>query len=412
MHQHRVVVTGIGVIAPNGIGKDAYWDALERGKSGIKRITGFDPEGLSCKIAGEVTDFNPLAYLDPKKSRRMARHTQFAVSGVRMAITDAGVDIHAIPENDGLLAFGVSTSAMDLIENQMKVLMKHGYRRIVPYGLVAATPHRVMGEILEHLAWKPRTILLTAACVSGLDAIGTAFTRIRNGEVKFAIAGGAEAAITPLTMGGLCAGGLMPEFNDHPEQASRPFDKYRCGGVLSEGCGVVTLEDRDYAMARGAHIYGEISGYGSAGDGYVEPGMHAAGLKDAILRTLDDANLSPKAIEAVAAHGPSDPLIDLVETDFLKEVFGAHAYNVPVSSIKSMVGNPFGCAGPLQLIAVMLWFAKDIVTPTINYDFPDPECDLYYVPNIAQPLRVSTVLLDCSGLGGTCSSLICKRSEL
>jgi 3-oxoacyl-[acyl-carrier-protein] synthase II len=267
-----------------------------------------------------------------------------------------------------------------------------------------------MGEIVENLGWKAPTMLLASACASGTDAIGSAFQRIRAGDAKFAIAGAADAAITPLIMGGLCSAGLTPEFNTYPEKASRPFDKYRCGGILSEGCGIVILEDMDYARVRGANIYGEILGYGTSGD--AESDMPASGLYEAICRALSDANLHPSVIEAVSAHAPSDPVIDRVETNFLKKIFGKHAYKIPVSSIKSMIGNPLGCAGPFQLIAALLWFAKDIVTPTINYDFPDPECDLYYVPNVARNLRISIALLDVGGLGGTCSALICKRSEL
>ncbi len=407
---YRVVVTGIGVIAPNGIGKEFFWEALENGKSGIKKISRFDPSGLPCQVAGEIPQFTPDQFIDRKSTRRMARSSQFAVCGAKMALIDAGLDTGNIDPEDGLISLGISTSAMDLIESQHQNFLKYGARRVIPYGIVAATPHRVMGELIEHLNWKTQTILLASACASSTDAIGVSFQKIRKGEVRIALAGATDAAITPLIMAGLSSAGLTPEFNENPEKASRPFDRLRCGGILSEGCGIVVLEELNYAVSRGAKIYGEIIGYGTSGEIFQE--NPSSGLKNAIRRAFNDSGISPGSVDGIAAHAPSDPLIDKIETYIIKDIFGTRAYDIPVSSIKSMTGNPLGCAGVFQTIAAMLWFNKNIVTPTINYEYPDPECDLFYVPNKAQNLVVNTVLLNCGGLGGTCSALLCRRINI
>jgi len=405
--EYRVVVTGIGAIAPNGIGKQSFWDALENGKSGIKRISRFDPSELPCQIAGEIPDFNPYIFIDRKTTRRMARATQFAVAGVKLALEDAGIDVSRINPDDGLITLGISSSAMDFIENQHKILLKHGAKRIFPYAIIAATPHRIMGEIVESLNWKTQTMLFASACASGTDAIGNAFKKIRDGEVRFAISGAADAAITPLIMAGLSSAGLTPEFNHDPAKASRPFDKLRCGGILSEGCGIVILEELNHAISRNAKIYGEIIGYGTSGE--ISEENPSSGLRNAIRRAMENTGISPSGIDVISAHAPSDPLIDKLETKIIKEIFGKRAYDIPVSSIKSMIGNPLGCAGPFQVIAAMLWFNKNILTPTINYEYPDPDCDLYYVPNKTEKIVVNTALLNCGGLGGTCSALICRR---
>ncbi|HOL36101.1 MAG TPA: beta-ketoacyl-[acyl-carrier-protein] synthase family protein [bacterium] len=407
---YRVVITGIGVIAPNGIGKDAYWDALEKGKSGIKKISRFDPSELPCQIAGEIPEFSPEDFIDRKTIRRMSRSSQFAVAGVMMALKDAGIDITKINPDDGLIVLGISSSAMDFIESQHKILLKYGAKKVSPYGFIAATPNRTMGEIVDYLGWKPNTLAVTAACASGTDAIGNAFQRIKKGNVKLAIAGATDAILTPLIMAGLSSSGIIPHFKENPELASRPFDRLRCGGIPSEGCGIVVLEEINYAISRGAKIYGEIIGYGTTGE--ISEENPSSGLKNAIKRAMDDAGICSNGIDVISAHAPSDIFIDKLETKIIKEIFGHRAYEIPISSVKSMTGNPLGSAGPFQTIAAMLWFEKNIVTPTINYEYPDSDCDLYYVPNRTRNLKVNTALLDCGGLGGTCSALICKRAEI
>ncbi|MCM8759340.1 MAG: beta-ketoacyl-[acyl-carrier-protein] synthase family protein [Candidatus Omnitrophica bacterium] len=409
---YRVVITGIGVIAPNGIGKDNFWLALQQGKSGIKKISRFDPTSLPCQIAGEIPEFKPEQFIEKKLARKMARSTQFAIAGVKLALEDAGIDIQKINPDDGLISLGISSSAMDLIESQYQVFIKYGAKKVSPYGFVAATPNRVIGEIIEYLRWKAQTISVTAACATGTDAIGNAFHRLRQGRAVVAIAGSSDAIITPLIMAGLSSSGIIPScVNNNPEKASRPFDRFRYGGIPSEGCGFVVLEHLDYALSRGAKIYGEIVGYGTSGEISSQENP-SSGLKGSIKRALEDAGISYSGIDVISAHAPSDPIIDRVETQILKEIFGIRAYDIPVTSIKSMVGNPLGSAGVFQIIAAMLWFNKNIVTPTINYEYPDPECDLYYVPNKTHNLVVNTALLNCGGLGGTCSALICRRFNI
>lgn len=408
--RQRVVITGIGVIAPNGIGKENFWEAIEKGKSGIKKISRFDPSELPCQIAGEIPEFNAEMFIDKKTARRMSRSSQFAVAGVALALQDAGIDISKINPEDGMIVLGVSSSAMDFIESQHKIFLRHGAKNVSPYGFIAATPNRVIGEVVEYLKWKAQTLSVTAACASGTDAIGNAYQKIKKSDVRIAIAGACDAIITPLIMAGLASSGIIPYFSENPEKASRPFDRLRCGGIPSEGCGIVVLEEFNHAINRRATIYGEIIGYGTSGE--ISEENPSSGLKNAIKRALDDSGISPAGVDAISAHAPSDQLIDKVETGIIKEIFGSHAYDIPVTSIKSMTGNPLGSAGVFQTIAAMLWFKKNIVTPTINYEYPDPDCDLYYVPNKSQNLVVNTVLLNCGGLGGTASALVCRRIDI
>ncbi|MCM8821955.1 MAG: beta-ketoacyl-[acyl-carrier-protein] synthase family protein [Candidatus Omnitrophica bacterium] len=411
--RNRVVVTGIGVIAPNGIGKESFWEAIEKGKSGIKKITRFDPSELPCQIAGEIPEFNPDQFIERKSARRMARTSQFAIAGVHLALKDAMIDLSQINPDDGLLVLGISSSAMELIEFQHKILLKYGARKVSPYSLVAATPHRLMGELISYLKWQTQTLPVTSACVSGIDAIGIGFQKIRRGDIRIAIAGASDAALTPLIIAGLSSSGLVPcFFKGDPEKSSRPFDLKRCGGLPAEGCGIVILEELSYAMSRGAKIYGEIIGYGNAGQVSASEQHSLSGLNTAIMRAMKDAGISPDSIDVISAHAPSDIFIDREETKIIKEVFGKRAYDIPVSSIKSMTGNPLGAIGAFQTAAAMLWFNKNIVTPTINYEYPDPECDLYYVPNKTHNLYVNTALLNCGGLGGTFSTLLCRRVEI
>ncbi len=249
----------------------------------------------------------------------MARSSQFAVCGVKMALEDAGLNLGKINPEEGLISLGISTSAMDLIESQYQIFLKHGARRIVPYGIIAATPHRVMGELIDYFGWKTRTILLASACASSTDAIGVSLQKIRKGEAKIAIAGATDAAITPLIMAGLSSAGLTPEFNENPEKASRPFDHLRCGGILSEGCGIVIMEELEHAIARKARIYGEIIGYGTSGE--ISEENPSSGIRNAIKRAFQDAGVSYESVDGILAHAPSDPLIDKVETDIIKEIF-------------------------------------------------------------------------------------------
>lgn len=403
----RVVITGIGVIAPNGIGKENFWKALKEGKSGIKKITSFDTTELPVKIAGEVTDFRPEDYIeDKKKIKRMARFSQFAVSCAKMAIEDACLDLKKIDTQKILISLGVSTSAMDLIEKEHRIFLKKGYKFISPFGIFSATPHKACQEILNEFKIDGSTITIATGCASGLDAVGLGFEKIQKGEYDVVIAGGVDASITPLIIGGLSSSHIMSLRNDEPEKASRPFDKYRDGGVLSEGGAIIIMEEFKFAINRNARIYCEVVSYGNWGESEFE--QIGIGFEKSMLNCLKKARLNVKKVDCIYAHGPSDPYLDYYETLAIKRVFKEHAYKIPVSSIKSMIGNPFSSGGVMQLIVGILSLNESIVVPTINYEYPDPMCDLDYVPNIARVCKVEVCLINSHGFGGSNSSLIIK----
>ncbi|MFN4226583.1 MAG: beta-ketoacyl-[acyl-carrier-protein] synthase family protein [Candidatus Ratteibacteria bacterium] len=406
----RVVITGIGVISPNGIGKENFWNALKEGKSGIKRITSFDTSDLPVKIAGEVSDFRPEDFIeDKKKIRRMARFSQFAVACAKMLFEDSNIDIKLINRVKTLICLGVSTSAMDLIESQHKNLLKRGYKSIFPYGIFAATPHKATQEILNEFNIEIPTFTIATGCASGLDAIGYGYQEIKKGNYDIVIAGGVDASITPLIIGGLSASKIMSLRNEEPEKASRPFDRLRDGGVLSEGAGMVVIEDYYSAIRRNANIYCEITGFGRWTE--KENSKPGEGFEKAMLNCLKDSFLEKESIDYISAHGPSDPFLDYFETLAIKNVFGKYAYKIPISSIKSMIGNPFSSGGVLQLISAIMAFWQKILPPTINYEYPDPLCDLDYIPNKPRISDVKYCLINSHGFGGSNSSLIIKKYE-
>jgi len=406
----RVVITGIGVIAPNGIGKENFWNALKEGKSGIKRITSFDPSNLPCQIAGEVIDFCPEKYIEDKKRiRRMSRTSQFAVSSAKMAVIDSGLNLKEIEPEKLLICIGVSTSAMDLFESQHKKFLGRGYKGITPFSIFFATPNIVSQEILNEFELEVTTSTLGSGCASGFDAIGYGFKEIQNGNYDIAIAGGSDASITPLIMAGLCASNIMSKRNEIPEKASRPFDKLRDGGVLSEGAGILIIEELAHALKRKANIYGEIIGYGKWGEKEItKPGI---GFEKAMENCIKDANINKNSIDCIYAHGPSDPFLDYYETVAIKNVFGEYAYKIPITSIKSMVGNPLGSGGVMQLIGSLFTLKKGIIPPTINYEYPDPLCDLDYTPNKYRIFNVEYCLINSHGIGGSNSSILVKKYE-
>jgi len=408
--KRRVVITGIGVIAPNGIGKENFWNALKEGKSGIKKISLFDASDLPVQIAGEVSNFRPEEFIeDRKKIRRMARFSQFAVAAAKMAIEDAGLNLQDIDSERLLISLGVSTSAMDFIEPQHKKFLKRGYKGIMPFGIFAAAPNMACEEILNGFHIESATSTVATGCAAGLDAVGFGFKEIQKGTYDFVIAGGADASITPLIVGGLCASKIVSERNNNPEKASRPFDKLRDGGVLSEGGAVVVLEELYSAVKRKAIIYGEIVGYGKWGE--KELTTPGGGFEKAMKMAFEDSFINKDSIECIYAHGPSDPFLDYFETVAIKKVFKENAYNLPITSIKSMIGNPFSSGGVLQLIGGIMTLNTGIIPPTINYEYPDPDCDLDYVPNKYRLCDVELCLINSHGFGGSNASLILKKYE-
>jgi 3-oxoacyl-[acyl-carrier-protein] synthase II len=403
----RVVITGIGVISPNGIGKEAFWEALRTGKSGIKKITSFDASSFPCRIAGEVTGLRVSDYLEKKEAKRMARFSQLATVAAKMALADAGLDLN-FPSFVRLgITLGVSTSALDLIEKEHKILLEKGPSFVNPYGIFSASPHAAAANISKLINAPGIQQTFANECTGGLDAIGFTFEKIKSGQITLGVCGGVDAPITPLLWGGFCQGGLVPSITDNPEGASRPFDLKRTVGIISEGAAIFVLEEMEWAIQRKAVIYNEIIGFASNSDNHLDEGM-----KEAMEKALFQAFVSPSEIDYISAHGPSHVLIDKVETNAIKKLFGQEAYRIPISSIKSMIGNPLAAGGPLQVAALPLTFQEGIIPPTINYQYPDPECDLDYVPNKPRYNNVKMALVNSHGIAGGNASLLLKKCRI
>jgi 3-oxoacyl-[acyl-carrier-protein] synthase II len=407
-----VVVTGLGVIAPNGIGIDAFWSTLVAGRSGIKRITRFDASGLKSQIAGEVQDFDPVDYVGAGfKVKRRARHTQFALAATAMALQDAAVNLQQMRLNHALpILIGIGSSSFEMIADSGATVAEKGPRHASPLIIAEGTPHSVGGAISEFVGVPTQCSTFSSACAAGLDAIAEGAERIRRGEADILIAGGTDTPIAMVPHANFDNAGMASRANCVPEEASRPFDKLRDSGVISEGCGMMILENLEHALARGAKPYLEIVGYGVHTD--PEADKPCAGFEFSMKKALANAALLPEDIEYICAWGPSHPVIDRVETEMIKRVFGKHAYSLAVSSIKGVTGNPLAAAGPLMLISCCLMFRSDVIVPTANYREPDPECDLDYVPNRARHCAVRYALLNAHGVGGANSALIVKRVEV
>lgn len=417
MSKRRVVITGLGPVAPNGTGKQAFWDALMAGRSGVRYITSFDASAFPCRVAGEVTDVEPEQYIDALRARRMGRFAQLAVVAARLAVQDAALDDQdAVSASRRGVCLGVSQNAVDLLESGFEQFLKGGKRRASPVLTGSAFPHAATAEISIACRCEGPASTISAGCASGAAAIGVACEEIQSGRADVMLAGGADGAVTPYVLAAMCATRMLPpeQEGEDPAEISRPFDGTRRGGVLSEGAGVVVLESLEHAMGRGARIYGEIVGYGSNAEAHrmVEFAEDDRFLERSMRSALASARLCPSEVDYICAHGPSDGC-DNQETCAIKAVFGAHAYNLAVSSIKSMIGNPLSAAGPLQLITVALAIEYQKVPPTINYRVPDPDCDLDYVPNQARVCRVNVALANSHGFGGAnhCIAVASYRSS-
>jgi 3-oxoacyl-[acyl-carrier-protein] synthase II len=399
----------MGVLAPNGIGLDAFWQSLLAGRSGIGPITHFDPTGLKSRIAGEVKGFRASDYIEPElKPRRMARHTQFAYAATLMALRDAGLDFKDLPSEGPIpVVIGISTSALDIIENVFRDSDVRGLGGVAPTSLSASKPQAAANIIADKIGACANATTISSACPSGLDAVAGAAAMIRSGEAEFAIAGGADAPITQHGFASFIASGLCSTRNDTPEKASRPFDLLRDSGVISEGAGMFVLENLERAQSRGARIYLEISGYGTQRD--LHPEDPGSGLVDSMELALGNAGYGTDDVDYISAYGPGHPLLDAAEVRFIKQVFGKRARLMPVSSIKGVTGNPLAAGGPLQIAACGLSFRDQMIAPTANYDVPDPECDLDFVPNKSRKAKLDCILMNVRGLGGSASSLVVNR---
>ncbi len=409
----RVVVTGIGLVSPLAIGTDANWQALLAGRSGISRITRFDPSAFAAQIAGEVKGFDPLQFLDKKDVRKMDVFIQYAIAASQFAVDDAGLKVG--PGNAGRVGVFIASGigGFSTIEREHEALLKEGPRRISPFFIPSAIINLAAGQVSIRYGAKGPNSATCTACSASAHAIGDAFEIIKRGDADAMIAGGSEAAITPMGVGGFAAMRALSTRNDEPERASRPFDRDRDGFVMGEGAGVLVLEELEHARSHGARIYAEVVGYGMSADAFhiTAPSEDGDGAIRVMRMALAKAGVEPAQVAYINAHGTSTPYNDKLETMAIKACFGGHAYNLAISSTKSMTGHLLGAAGGVEAGIVALAILHQQVPPTINQDNPDPECDLDYVPWRCRSLRVEYALSNSFGFGGTNAALLFKRFE-
>jgi len=409
----RVVITGMGVVSPVGSTVEKFWENLTAGKSGIGRITKFDTEGYPVQIAGEVKDFDPLEYFDRKEVRRTDPFIQFAVGAAVQAVKEAGLEESDVDKTRVGVLIGSGIGGLTTIEEQHRILLEKGPRRISPFCVPMEIINMASGLVSIRFGYKGPNISVVTACATGTHAIGEAYRTIQYGDADVMVAGGAESCITPLAVAGFAAAKALSTRNDEPEKASRPFEKNRDGFVMGEGAGIVVLEELEHAKRRGAKILAEVVGYGTSGDAYhmTAPAPEGEGAARAMANALKDAGIKPEDIDYINAHGTSTKFNDLFETMAIKRVFGDYAYKVKISSIKSMIGHLLGAAGGVEVVSSVMTLQTGVIPPTINYEEPDPECDLDYTPNEAVKADVRYVLKNSFGFGGTNACLVLKRYE-
>ncbi|HIK38262.1 MAG: beta-ketoacyl-ACP synthase II [Geminocystis sp.] len=409
----RVVVTGLAAITPIGNNLKEYWEGLVSGRNGIAKITAFDASDFSCQFAGEVKNFDPLDYMEKKDAKRMARFSHFAVACSKMALEDAGLKITEANAEQVGVVIGTGIGGLAIMEEQHKVLLEKGPSRITPFLVPTMICNMAAGLTAIHTGAKGPNSCSVTACAAGANAIGDAFRLIQGGYAQVMICGGTEAAITPLGVGGFAAAKALSTRNDSPETACRPFDRDRDGFVMGEGCGILILEEREHALARGARIYAEMVGYGMTCDAYhmTAPGPEGIGASRAMTLALKDAGITPEEVSYINAHGTSTPANDVTETRAIKRALGEHAYNVAISSTKSMTGHLLGGSGGVEAVATVLAIAHDLVPPTINLENPDPECDLDYVPHKPRHMTVNVALSNSFGFGGHNVTLAFRKHQ-
>ena len=407
----RVVVTGVGLVSPVGIGTEDTWQAVRSGKSGIGPITAFDATEFSCRIAGEVKDFDPLQYVEKKDVKKMGRFIQFAIAASDFAIACSGLKVDAENAERVGVYIGSGIGGFEVIEREHKALLEHGPRRISPFFIVATIVNLASGQVSIRSGAKGPNSATATACTTSAHSIGDSFRIIQRGEADVMICGGTEACITPMGIGGFAAARSLSTRNDEPARASRPWDKDRDGFVVGEGAGILILEDLETAKRRGARILAEIVGYGMSADAHhvTAPSEDGDGAYRVMRNALRDAGLEPAQIDYINAHGTSTELGDRIETLAIKRCFGEHARKVAVSSTKSMTGHLLGGAGGLEAGITVMAIRDQMAPPTVNYDTPDPECDLDYIPNHARPMHIELALSNSFGFGGTNGALIFKR---
>jgi len=407
----RVVITGLGPVTPVGVGKDEFWTSLIQGKSGIGPITKFDTKHFSSKIAAELKDFTPEDFLDKKEARRMDKFTQYALAAAKLAIQDGNINLDKLDKNNIGVILGTGIGGVETFESAHDKLLNRGPNRVSPLFIPMMISNMGAAQISMNLGLKGSTMTITTACASGSHAIGESFRMIRSGQMNMVLTGGAEASITPISLAGFCSMKALSTRNDNYDKACRPFDKERDGFIMGEGAGVLVLEELNHALNRGATIYGEIVGYGSTSDAFhiTQPDPEAIGATNAMRLALEDGNVDSKKVEYINAHGTSTYFNDKLETLAIKNLFKEHAYNINISSTKSMTGHLLGAAGGIEAIASILALKTSIIPPTLNYYHPDEECDLNYTPNKAVKRNIQYALSNSLGFGGHNASLLFKK---
>lgn len=412
MKQRRVVVTGVGAVTPVGNHVSTMWENIISGKSGIDFVTKVDKELFPAKVAGEVKDFDPSAYIEKKDVRKMDLFTQYAVVASKMAVDDADLTIDDDNRNRVGVWIGCGIGGMQTWEDQHRKLLEKGPKRVSPFFVPMMIPDMAAGQVSIQLGAKGINSCSVTACASGASSIGDAFKAVQRGDADAIVTGGTEAPISNMAFAGFSSAKAL-SLNEDPQKASRPFDKYRDGFVMGEGCGVLVLEDLETALDRGAHIYAEIVGYGATGDAYhiTAPAENGEGAARAMDMALNDATIAPNEVDYINAHGTSTALNDKFETAAIKTVLGDHANDVAISSTKSMTGHLLGAAGGVESVISVKAIEEGIVPPTINLEHPDPDCDLDYVPNKARKQHVQVVLSNSLGFGGHNVALLFKKYQ-
>ncbi|WP_416828737.1 beta-ketoacyl-ACP synthase II [Ectobacillus polymachus] len=412
MERKRVVVTGLGAITPVGNNVETSWNSIINGESGIGLLTRLDASQFPAKVAAEVKDFQVEEFIDKKDARKMDRFTQFAVAAAKMAVEDAKLEI--TEENAPQIGvwIGSGIGGMETFEEQVRTFMEKGARRVSPFFVPMLIPDMAAGQVSIATGAKGINECTVTACASGANSIGDSFKAIQRGDAIAMITGGAEAPLTNMAFAGFSSAKAL-SFNEDPKTACRPFDKNRSGFIMGEGSGILILEELEHAKKRGAHIYAEIVGYGATGDAFhiTLPAPGGEGAARAMKKAVEDAGLRPEDVDYINAHGTSTDANEKYETMAIKEVFGEQAYKVAVSSTKSMTGHLLGAAGAIEAIFSVKAITDGIIPPTINYETPDPECDLDYVPNKARKQEVNTVLSNSLGFGGHNAALVFKKYE-
>ena len=410
MPRKKVVITGMGTLAPNGNSTDSFWEALKSGASGIGPITYFDTEGHRVTIAGQLSDFQPEQYLDAKEIRKLDPFSIFALVAAQEAIKSAKLDFDTINLDRVGVIIGTGVGGIQTLEHEHNIIENRGPRRVSPQFVAKMIANIAGGHLSMRWGLRGPSQTVTSACASGTDAIGIALRLVRYGDADIMLTGGTEASITPLTIAGFANMRALSQNCDDPTKASRPFDAERDGFVLSEGAGILVIESEEHAINRGAKILAELAGYGATDDAFhiTQPAPQGVGAKQAMARAIDDADLQPDDINYINAHGTSTPFNDRNESVAIRNLFGAHAGDLKISSTKSMTGHLLGAAGGIEAIATVKAVQEQFAPPTINYKTPDPDCDLNYIPNVAQECSINTALSNTFGFGGH-NAVICIR---